>query len=419
MAKSEHRSLFAGFFFFLFTGTIYTQLTARLPAVKAQSGITDADVGVALMCMGGGSLLGFFTVGWVLRRLQVRQLLRLAAPAFLLGAIALALAQSALQIFVIFAFWGCACAYLDVSMNTHGIYVEVKSGRSCLSSMHACYSAGCLIGSLLGSAFAFLHISLIVNLLILAVVMLGFYAFFAGHLLPDPQKPESSDSADSDESASAAAEDPAATTQAEAAGAEAEAAPKKKSLIPYFVVFCGLMGMFAYTAEGSVAEWGSIVLHQAKHASEGTAALAYGVFACFMAAARFCCDHLRSRFGDRNMIFAGGILAFIAMAVVILSPSPVICLIAYALMGVGLAPVFPIAISNAGRSKNVPAKTATAIVSLVGYSGLLVIPPLLGFLAQHFGLERALLLPLCAIAVVIAGGFAFKGRRHRPNKRTA
>lgn len=411
MAKSERfdrGSLFAGFFFFLFTGTIYTQLTARLPAVKAQSGITDADVGVALMCMGGGSLLGFFTVNWVLKHLQVRQLLRLAAPAFLLGAIAISLAQSALQIFVIFAVWGYACAYLDVAMNTHGIYVEVASGRPCLSSMHACYSAGCLVGSLLSSVFAFLDISLTVNLLILAAVLLVFFAFFAGHLLPDPVKQDSSDKDSSPADPSSA--DPAA-----------QAGPKagKKYFIPYFVVFCGLMGMFSYTAEGSVAEWGSIVLHQAKHASEGTAALAYGVFACFMAAARFGCDHLRSRFGDRNMIFAGGTLAFIAMAVVILSPSPIVCLVAYALMGIGLAPVFPIAISNAGRSKDVQPKVATAIVSLVGYSGLLVIPPFLGFLAQHFGLERALLLPLCAITIVIAGGFAFEGSRHRLKRKRA
>ena len=171
------------------------------------------------------------------------------------------------------------------------------------------------------------------------------------------------------------------------------------------------MGMFSYCAEGSVAEWGSIVLHQAKGADEGLAALAYGTFALFMAISRFAGDHFRARFGDSKMILFGGTLALIGISIVIASPSPYLCLLGYVFMGIGLSPVFPIAISNAGRSKDVSPKTASAIVSFVGYSGLLVIPPLLGFLAEHVGLENALFLPFGAIILVICGSLAFRKRR--------
>ena len=111
------------------------------------------------------------------------------------------------------------------------------------------------------------------------------------------------------------------------------------------------------------------------------------------------------------MILFGGTLALIGISIVITSPSPYLCLLGYVFMGIGLSPVFPIAISNAGRSKDVSPKTASAIVSFVGYSGLLVIPPLLGFLAEHVGLENALFLPFGAIILVICGSLAFRKRR--------
>lgn len=401
MISANRMSLAAGFFIFLLTGTVYTQVTSRLPAVKAQTGITDADLGLALMCMGAGSLCGFLTVNLVLKIMQVRTLLKIAATAFMLLCLCIAFAHNRMQILVLFALWGYACSYLDVGMNTHGIYLEMKLQRPCLASMHACYSLGCLLGSLLGSGFAFLAVPLWLNYVLLCVVLLLLLILLQGSLLPDPP--------------AAAEADP---TDPSAASDQASPAVKGAGLkrgFPYFVAFCGLMGLLSYTAEGSVAEWGSIVLHQAKAAPEGTAALAYGVFALFMAAARLCSDHLRSRLGDRLMIAGGALIAFVAMLVVILSPSPYLCLAAYALMGIGLAPIFPIALSNAGRS-SVPPKTATAIVSLVGYSGLLVVPPLLGFLAEHFGLERALLLPLAAVAVIMAGSLAFKGRKQAGRK---
>ncbi len=386
--RADHKFFYAGFFFFLFTGIIYTQVTSRMPALKEQTGIHDGDVGLALMCMGLGSLAGFLTINLVLRYLQVRQALRLSSLTFLGICLLMGLVHSREMLFLLFAFWGFSCAYLDVSMNTHALYVEMKTGNPHMAMMHAGYSVGCLAGSALGSAFAFMGVALFINFSTVAVLLGALFLYFHGALLPDPPK----------------------TTEKEKTAADNTVRPQRR-FIPLFVIFCGLMGMFSYTAEGSVAEWGSLVLHQVKQAIEGVAALAYGVFALFMAFTRFGIDHLRSRLGDRLILLCGSSLAFAGMLIVFLSPQAVVCLGGYALMGIGLAPVFPIALSNAGRRTDISPKAATAAVSFVGYTGLLVIPPFLGFLADHFGLGKALLLPLAAIALVIAGSFAFKGRR--------
>ncbi len=389
---AARKSIFAGFFCFLLAGITYTQLMSRMPAIKAQTGIEDADVGFALMCMGGGSLVGFLTINILLRNLQVRSILKAAALSFILIGLLLCFAHSKLQLFMLFALWGYGCAYLDVSMNTHALYVEMAAQRPYMSSMHAGYSVGCLIGSGLGSLFAFLNIALWLNFVEVGAVLIGGFVYLSGALLPDPPSVRE-------------------RSGARDASAEKQHASSAYRILPPFIILCGLMGMFSYTAEGSVAEWGSLVLHETKHASEGVAALAYGVFSLFMAATRFGCDHVRARSGDRALLLCGTSLAFIGLLMVLLIPYALWCLIGYALMGIGLAPVFPIVVSNAGRCRGVSPKTATAVVSFVGYSGLLVIPPSLGFLAQHFGLERALLLPLGAILLVLGGSFAFPTRR--------
>ena len=389
---SARKTVFTGFYSYLLTGIIYTLIMSRLPAIKAQTGLSDADVGVALMCLGGGSIVGFLTVNWLLHHLQVRTLLSYAAFCFMGVGMLLTLAQSKWQLFALFVLWGYACSYLDVAMNTHSLYIEMFTKRPYMSSMHAGYSGGCLLGSAIGAAFAFFLVPVWLNFALIALILCGIFILLRSALLPDPQSVREQDDLK-------------------------ENAARKRHYIPVFIFLCGLMGMFSYTAEGSVAEWGSLVLHEAKQASEGVAALAYGVFALFMASTRLFCDHLRARTGDKALLLIGTSIALCGMILVMWTHLPYVCLIGYAIMGVGLAPVFPLVLSNAGRYPGVSPKVATATVSFIGYTGLLVIPPALGFLAHHFGLERALFLPLGAILLVMLGSLCFKGRAQKGYRR--
>ena len=77
-------------------------------------------------------------------------------------------------------------------------------------------------------------------------------------------------------------------------------------------------------------------------------------------------------------------------------------------MGLGLSPIMPIVISRAGAHGSLPPATASALVSLLGYGGLLVVPPSLGWLAQHFGLETAMLVPLGVCAALVCGSVRFR-----------
>ena len=182
-------------------------------------------------------------------------------------------------------------------------------------------------------------------------------------------------------------------------------AKAKKTHVPVFVICCGLLVSWAYAADGSVAEWGSLYLFSCRGADEETAALAYGAFSVTSGVFRLFDDRLRSLWGDMRLSVGGALLAFGGMAIALVSPEPWFCLAGYCLMGMGLSPMVPIFFSRAGSCPGVAPEQASAAVSLLGYSGLLLFPPTLGFLGRTLGLDRALLVPLGLCALLALGAF--------------
>ena len=169
--------------------------------------------------------------------------------------------------------------------------------------------------------------------------------------------------------------------------------------------------MCAYCADGSVAEWGVLLLTTAKGAHEGEAALVYGILSFFMAVTRFSGNMLQKRFGDFKLLFGGTLLAICCELIAINTTSPWVCIAAFAFLGMGVAPVMPIILSHAGHYPGIRPSLAATVVSILAYSGMLVIPPSLGYVANHFGLERAFFIPLGCITFIFCSSFAFRRRK--------
>jgi fucose permease len=242
--------------------------------------------------------------------------------------------------------------------------------------MHASYSIGGVLGSIAGALFAGLGASTLLNFACVLVLYFCFYPLALPHMLADETQQKDNEL-------------------------------KKSGRIPLFVLLCGLLSMVAYSAEGSVAEWGSLFLFTVKGTSEFMAALVFGAFCTTMVLGRLVGDRLRCAFGDFPLLLAGASLAFLGMSTVLLSPWAALCLFGYALMGLGLAPIVPIFFSRAGSTPGITPGKASAVVSFMGYSGVLVFPPSLGWVAHNMGLGVALLtIPvLCAVLAVGSWGF--------------
>ncbi len=360
-------------FFFAVTGLAYGSVMSRMPAVKAQATLSDADVGMVLLCMGLGGLCSFPLAGWTISRIGCRRTLTIASLGLILLFPCLGLVRDTFSAALLFALLGFAIGMNDVGINAGSILVEAVMRRPVISSMHALYSSGGLLGALTGSAMAALGVPPFWNFTLVALVLLCLLPLFAAQLLRDA---------------------PCVREKGE-----------RLRRPPLWVLVFGLLLLCSYSSEGSVGEWGVLLLHEVKGASEQTAALAYAAFSVSMVLMRFFGDRLREHFGDASLMRACSGLALAGMTLALVSPWPALCLAGYAFMGLGLSVTVPILFSAAGRRDDMPAGTVTAFLSMLAASGQLFIPPLIGMLGSVVGLQMAMgvVVGLCAALFVGAG----------------
>ena len=364
-------------YFFAGPGLIYGMFTSRMPALTIQTGANEAQIGLILLCFGVAGMVSLAASAWLIDRFTSRTVLRISAPLLCLTLPLAGLTASPLQLGLACVAVGITMGFVDVSMNTQAIQIERSWLRPCVSMMHASYSIGGVLGSMAGALFAGLGASTLMNFTCVLALYLCLYPLAVPHMQADEEQKK-------------------------------DGGQKKSGRIPLFVLLCGLLSMVAYSAEGSVAEWGSLLLFTVKGASEFTSALVFGAFCITMVIGRMVGDRLRCEFGDFPLLLSGAVLSLIGMSTVLVSPWAALCLFGYALMGLGLAPIVPVFFSRAGNTPGISPGKASAIVSFMGYSGVLVFPPSLGWLAHNTGLDTALLVIPLLCAVLAAGSWLFR-----------
>ncbi len=182
---------------------------------------------------------------------------------------------------------------------------------------------------------------------------------------------------------------------------EFESQPKKKRFaLPHgHLIALGVIGFCGAIAEGSLMDWSSVYMRDRMMASEGIAPLGFAAFAALMLLARLVGDRLKDRFGARHVVAAGSLLAGVGVFITVFAPSIALAITGFGLAGAGLAAVFPFVYGAAARH----GATALAGVATMGYSGSLLGPPAIGFIANHYGMQAALgFIGVLAIAVALA-----------------
>ncbi|GAA1092812.1 MFS transporter [Kitasatospora arboriphila] len=208
----------------------------------------------------------------------------------------------------------------------------------------------------------------------------------------------------------AAAPPPAPPPPAAAAGTPrttATAAPAARHA-RLLVVLLGLTALCTAYGEGALADWATLHLTDDVHAGAGLAAAGYAAFAFAMTAGRVSGTWLSIRLGATRVMLFGGLTAAVGMLIAALVPSVPAALGGFVLVGIGLANIFPLAIGRAGATGG-PQGVATA--SALGYAGMLIGPPVIGFLADAVGLPFAL--TSVAAAAALAGLLAVTVGRPR------
>ena len=360
-------------FYFMAPGLAYGLVTSRMPALKNMTGATEGELGIILLCFGLSALIGLAFAPRLIAKISAKTTLLASSLACMVFVVLVSFSSSVWFFGIAMALLGICMGLCDVTMNVQGVEVERAYKKSSMNILHAGYNIGAAAAACAGSIFAATNFGVWVNFVIPVAVMAGMLWWAEPRLVTgNLEKPERSESS------------PLVSVE-----------PKKR--LPFLVWVCGLLCVCCYVSEGSVGEWGSLYLHQEKAAPESIAALVFAGFSICSLMCRLVADRLRNYFGDFLVSTAGATLALAGMLTVLSSSSWSICLIGYAMMGLGQAPIVPIAFSRAGAIKGVSTARATSLVSLLAYAGLLFAPPAFGLSAEHFGLHTA----LCAVPVLL------------------
>ena len=165
------------------------------------------------------------------------------------------------------------------------------------------------------------------------------------------------------------------------------------------------------SAEIGVSSWTVAYLSDE---SLGLATLALGAFWAGLALGRLAAARFADRFDPVALASVAGVVAGIAVGVVVVAHSGAFAIVILAIAGFAFAPIYPLIMSIAGRLY--PGRTAqvSATLTVAGVVGSIVYPPLMGILSPVAGLGAgmagAALLAICCAASIRTAGWIV-GRR--------
>lgn len=386
-ASAIARARNADFIVFGVNGFAFATWMSRVPDAKQILDLTPGALGVMLLSISVGSLLGLPVAGRIAHRWGAAFTVRLGAVASLPG---LVLAAVAVQ-YGGSMYWAMPGLFLvglgfgvwDVSQNLEGTIVEQGLGRAIMPWFHAMFSGGTVLGALIGAALVWGGVGMVPHLTLVAVVAAGAVWWATRQFLP--------------------AFDEAGHEPDAVAGGEPAVKQRSAWLEPRTLLI-GLVVLAAAFTEGTANDWMAVAFVDGHDVSNAVGVIALAVFLLFMTAGRILGTGLLDRFGRVPVLRVLFGLAIVGCLLVVFG-NVWIALAGAAVWGVGASLGFPVGMSAAADDpKRAPLRIS--VVATIGYTAFLAGPPLLGFLGNHFGVLKALLVvgtvSLLALLVVPA-----------------
>ncbi|MFZ3592786.1 MFS transporter [Streptomyces sp. BH104] len=367
--------------FFALDGFVFAGWVVRIPAVKEQTGATASALGLALLGVSAGAVITMMLTGRLCRRFGSHAVTVACGVLLPLTVILPPLTHSPLALGLVLLAFGAAYGGINVAMNSAAVDLVGALRRPIMPSFHAAFSLGGMVGSGLGGLVA-AHLSPTKHLMAIAVLGLVVTACAAPTLLRHP------------------APRPAADRTVQGERREPVRIDGRTRLL---VLVFGLIALCTAYGEGALADWSALHMEQDLHAHPGVAAASYSCFAFAMTIGRLTGTSLLERLGRTRTLVAGGLTGAFGMLLGSLAPTVWLALLGFAITGIGLANLFPVAIERAGA---LAGPTGVAAASTLGYGGMLLGPPAIGFMADWFSLSAALTSVALLAAVAATIGFA-------------
>ena len=352
--------------YFLLSGICFSTWASRIPTIKDNFNLDENTLGNLLMVMPASAIIGIPLSGWLVSKFDNRIPLQIASFTFLLSLLFIGFAPSIWWVVLALVVFSVSLRVINITINTQSIAIQEKFEKKIVGTFHGIWSIGGILGVLFSTIMIKFKISIEWHLIMVAVLGILMILFAFHYLLRNDK--------------------------ARSGNGFRLGKPSK------YISLLGLIVFFAAICEGGMYDWNGVYFKEV--VKEEVFTYGYLLFMVCMTISRLTIDKMMEKFGMQKLYILGSFLIMIGVTMAVVFPYFWTALIGFCMVGFGVSGLYPMTYILAGRAKKYSVGIVISIVSTYSTIGMFLGPPIIGYLAHAFGLQRAFI-------TFIVGGLMF------------
>ena len=365
--KAGKKEQYAARCAFFLAGFTITTWAPMIPVIKERLQIGDNILGLLLLCIGVSAFVFMPIAGILNQKLGCKKMLQINIILFALILIIISSLNNIWSLVIFLLLFGSVMGTIDVTMNINSVIVEKLSKKRIMSSMHAFWSVGCFCSAGLFSILAKQGLDITMISIIHGIIIFIFCLIASTYFLTYK-------------------------------GANNE----KPIAIPHgIVILFGILACISFLAEGAIMDWSGIFLTETKNLELSLAGIGYAIFSVAMLIIRFIGDRAVQYIGEEQICVFGALISGLGFLLVVLIDNFYLMPIGFICIGLGSANIVPVLYSLLKNQNDMPINAAVTAITCMGYTGVILGPALLGFIAHGIGIKFVFYL-LCIFFIIEA-----------------
>ena len=352
---------------FFLTGVCFATWASRIPTIKDFFLLNEAELGNLLMVMPITAVIGLPVSGWMVSKYNTRGPLLSSFFIFAISLFGIGLSQSMWMLILALTGFSFSLRLINIAMNTQAVTLQKEFSKKINGAFHGFWSLGGILGLLISTLMIQFDVDIRIHLGLVSILTLLVISFSYPFLLRN-DKPKAGNKL------ILGKPDP-------------------------FVMYLGLIVFFAAVCEGGIYDWNGVYFKEVVKVELFTAG--YLSFMICMTISRFFSDLVIDQIGIEKTFIVSSILIILGMTITILFPFFWPALIGFCITGFGVSTLFPMTFTLSANSKKYAPGMVISIISTYSIVGMLIGPPLIGYIAFLFNLRSSFVIfIICGIMFI-------------------
>ncbi len=348
------RNIYFSFFIYSFCLGVFFP---RIGDLQNQMGIGETTLGLTLLGPAIGVQISLLFADKIFSLLGFRLVMCLGVPILGLALVCSSLTFKPFIFFISLMLGGFAIGILEVAVNLEADRIEYKISKKIMNRSHSFWSLGFFCSGLTGALFSQMKVSPFVNFSLSLFLGTFLTILFCSKYIPADERPNSS------------------------VNNSLFVKPTKAVLALVVLTLSPML------LESASIDWSVIYMRDIFFTPPFINGLAIVMVALTQFSVRYYADQYVEIYGSEKVSKISVVAMLIGVVSVCFSNSPYLSLVGFVFIGGGSAVIFPLAMSAAAQKTDRPAAINVASLAQISFLVFLLAPPILGFIAENFGIR--------------------------------